>query len=327
MIVKNEEKDLAGCLDSVRDVADEIIVVDTGSTDRTMEIAREFQARVFEKPWPGDFSTARNYGLELAAMEWVLIMDADEKLESESAAHLKAFLSTTSATGLRFIQRNLSSPQDLVGYYDLKSTRMWRNLPAIRYAGLIHESAVESITRTGGTIDTTSFIIWHSGYARSSVQNGKPRAERNLELLTRMLAVSPKDPYIHYQLGITHKQIGNHTEARRHLKNALELNRNDLSEEILGEIYMKLAQMALMENLNAECVKFAEASLRYSPENVTSQYLAALGHMSLGQINLAYPYFLSIRQAPAGLLNNKDDLDTVISFCRSELGITDGKNV
>jgi glycosyltransferase involved in cell wall biosynthesis len=321
MIVKNEEKDLADCLVSVKNIADEIIVVDTGSTDRTMQIAREFQARVIEKPWPGDFSVARNFSLELATMQWVLVMDADEKLDSTSAAQLKAYLSTTSATGLRFVQRNISSPQDLVGYYDLISTRMWRNNPAIRYEGLIHESAVDSIFRAGGTIDTTSFVIWHSGYARSSVQSGKQRAERNLELLTRMLATSPKDAYIHYQLGITYKQIGNNAEARLHLKNALELNRDDLSADILGEIYMKLAQMALMENLNTDCVQFAEASLRYTPENVTSQYLAALGYMSLGQVNRAYPYFLTIRQAPPGLLNNIDDLETIISFCRSELGI------
>jgi len=321
MIVKNEETDLADCLESVENVVDEIIIVDTGSTDRTIEIARRYHTKIFEIPWPGDFSTARNISLEKASKDWIFIMDADEKLDPASAILMKGLLSEKSAGGLRFIQRNIAPAGDLVRYYDIPTTRMWPNSPVIRYEGLIHESVVESILRAGSVIENSSLVIWHSGYARSSVQGGNFRGERNLEILKVMLSKDPQDSYLHYQLGITYKNLGNNKKARQYLKKVLEMDIHELTSEIMGEILMKLAQIELAENQNKDCIQFAEASLRYTPDNVTSLYLAALGHMSLGLVDKAYPYFLKIRQAPPNLLNDIDNLDTIISYCQKELEI------
>src|SRR3990172_9025878 len=83
MIVKNEEEHVARCLQSVKDVADEIIVIDTGSTDATVKIARSFGARVSKFKWIDDFSAARNFGLGKATKEWIFIMDADDVLPPE----------------------------------------------------------------------------------------------------------------------------------------------------------------------------------------------------------------------------------------------------
>ena len=78
-----KKKILARCLDSARDIVDEIIIVDTGSTDRTVEIAESYGARVFNHPWEGSFSKARNYSLKYATCDWILILDADEELNKE----------------------------------------------------------------------------------------------------------------------------------------------------------------------------------------------------------------------------------------------------
>ena len=82
MIAKNEEKYLEQCLNSVKGLADEIIIVDTGSTDRTKEMAKNFNARIFDFKWIGDFSAARNESIRHAAKEWILVMDADEVILS-----------------------------------------------------------------------------------------------------------------------------------------------------------------------------------------------------------------------------------------------------
>src|SRR3990167_6711291 len=83
MIVKNEERYLDQCLNSVKDLADEIIIVDTGSTDRTKEIAKKFNAKIFDFKWTDDFSAARNESIKHATKDWILVLDADEVLDEE----------------------------------------------------------------------------------------------------------------------------------------------------------------------------------------------------------------------------------------------------
>ena len=92
MIVRNEEQFLLQCLESIKDVVDEIIVVDTGSADRTVQIAGEFGAKVYHHPWNNDFSEARNVSLSYATCDWILIMDADEELEQEDGPLLLSLL-------------------------------------------------------------------------------------------------------------------------------------------------------------------------------------------------------------------------------------------
>src|SRR5207249_480278 len=89
MIVRDEEPRLPSCLESIAPYVDEIVVVDTGSTDRTREVARDWGARVYEMPWPDSFAAARNQSLELARGSWILRMDADDEITPAHGAHLK----------------------------------------------------------------------------------------------------------------------------------------------------------------------------------------------------------------------------------------------
>ncbi len=117
MIVKNEEENLDRCLSSARDVVDEIIVVDTGSTDRTVEIANAYNARIYYHEWQDDFSLARNISLSHATRDWILHLDADEELETESCHRLKSTLSTTNAAGLDLCVRSFTPLGVLTEYY------------------------------------------------------------------------------------------------------------------------------------------------------------------------------------------------------------------
>ena len=92
MIVKNEEANLGLCLESVKGVADEIIIVDTGSTDRTVEIARRYGAKISSYKWDDDFAAARNVSLQSATSNWIMVLDADEALAEEDRGRLRALL-------------------------------------------------------------------------------------------------------------------------------------------------------------------------------------------------------------------------------------------
>ncbi|MEW5768502.1 MAG: glycosyltransferase family 2 protein [bacterium] len=102
MIVRDEEEQLPRCLESVKGLVDEIIVVDTGSKDKTMEIAHSFDARVYKHPWENDFSAARNISLSYAKSDWILILDADEELEREDIPKIWQLLRSEECEGLTF---------------------------------------------------------------------------------------------------------------------------------------------------------------------------------------------------------------------------------
>src|SRR5688572_18495395 len=105
MIVRNEERLIGQCLASVKGFVDEMVIVDTGSEDATADIAHQHGARVYEYPWTGDFSEARNHSIAQATGNWILVLDADEKLAARDAQQLRSLVQETRACGFKLIQR------------------------------------------------------------------------------------------------------------------------------------------------------------------------------------------------------------------------------
>jgi glycosyltransferase involved in cell wall biosynthesis len=319
MIVKNEEAHLAHCLDSVRGLVDEIIVVDTGSTDRTLAIAGAYQAKLFHFTWQDDFAAARNASLEPATGDWILQLDADEVLEPRSRAQLQSLLGTTSAEGLRLRVRNLTPPGDLQPFDEFHLTRLFRNRPAYRFEQPIHEQIRPSIERSGGRIRDTDLLILHKGYAQPSVQGGELRAARNLRLIKKALAGAPHDPYLYYQLGATYQSLGDQPAACQALQQTLILNNGQLDPTVLAKIYIKLAQLSLAADNYPATINYATQSLALNPENLVALYLMALAHMFQDQPRHAYPYFLRIQQSSQVDWIKPEDLNTVLAYCRQAL--------
>ncbi len=151
LIARDEEQFLAGCLESVLPVADEIVIVDTGSSDRTVEIAESLGCRVVHRPWDDDFSAARNAGIAVARGRWILCMDADERL-CDPAALTPALLAASPEVGGFFIERHDLVTRFAEGesdVYPIGILRLFRNHPAIRYEGIVHERPNETIARAG----------------------------------------------------------------------------------------------------------------------------------------------------------------------------------
>src|SRR5271154_254757 len=162
MIVKDEEAVLDGCLASIAPVVDEIVIADTGSTDRSREIAMAHGARLIEFPWRNDFAAARNAALAEARGQWILYIDADERLAPADKAEARAALDHPGLIAARPWFRIKT------GYTLCREFRLFRNDPRIRFRGAIHEKVSIDILRlskeSGLEVGEPDLLLEHIGY-------------------------------------------------------------------------------------------------------------------------------------------------------------------
>jgi tetratricopeptide (TPR) repeat protein len=286
MIVRNEERDLPRCLASLTGVADEIVVVDTGSVDRTPQLAADAGARVLRAAWHRDFAAARNVSLQAATGDWILVLDADEEIPAVTRSALRAEADHAAALGLAgvaLLMRNLSPPGEATTYTDLPVVRLFQRAPHIRYEGRIHEQVSSSIHRAGGLLGASDLHILHHGYARLGTQGDSTRAQRNLVLLDEAVRDAPDDAYLVYQLGATQKAIGAHEAAEVSLARALELQANThaLSSSAEADARMKLAQLALARGDDAIALEEAKGCLAVDPANVIALQMLIVAAITL----------------------------------------------
>ncbi len=203
MIVKNEESVIARALASAKNMTGgeaELVVVDTGSTDRTVAIAEEHGAKVFHFTWINDFSAARNYAFACATGTWMMVLDADEELAQDFRDGVSALLRDTDLHGFRMPVVGIDDAG--VRQMTLMSTRLVRNGHGYGYEGRVHEDVTPSILRAGGRMeDTTAVSLVHYGYTAKETTR-KDRHRRNLDLLQAAHEASPQEPRYWHYLGI-----------------------------------------------------------------------------------------------------------------------------
>jgi len=190
MIVKNEERLLPGCLESIRDWVDEIIVVDTGSTDRTKDIARDYGARVFEQPWADDFAKHRNYSIEQASGDWIFIIDADERFVIDDVPRIIDAMRDGRGDLLSLGVYNVYGEDERKTTF-ANSVRFFRRRLNLRYSGIIHN--VLGIPKDQVVL-RTSARLKHYGYDLPPDQM-KAKFERTRRLLEEQLRAVPDDVF------------------------------------------------------------------------------------------------------------------------------------
>ncbi|HEV8021680.1 MAG TPA: glycosyltransferase [Candidatus Lustribacter sp.] len=200
MIVKNEERFLAECLESVKGVVDEICIVDTGSTDRTVEIAESYGARIEHHEWRKDFAWARNKALAMATRRWTFVLDADEELEKESVELMKS-LRTTPA-GLCCIYINITNTIDDsagAGTMSHRLIRVFPTNPLLRFIGVIHESMFRTDAKELEAV-LAPITILHKGYTGEMLV-GREKDARNKPLISRAYEENGDDAFSMFNFG------------------------------------------------------------------------------------------------------------------------------
>ncbi|MGH9392619.1 MAG: glycosyltransferase [Terriglobales bacterium] len=242
MIVRDAAAELAACLQSVAGAVDEIVIADTGSHDETLQVARDHGARVLQIPWEDYFAAARNRGLEAVAADWVLVLDADERLEPGPLAVWRAQLESgpdafqvTIRNYVRDARARVwdrtATPNDgawrpgadYPAWIEHENVRLFRRLPELCFVGRVHESVGPQVQAAGLRLGQAQGRIHHFGLARPP----QATAAKNLlyrELGRRKALERPDDAQAQFELGVIEfDNFHHHAEALRCFERALRL--------------------------------------------------------------------------------------------------------
>lgn len=279
MIVKDEEKCIRRCLNSVKDKVDEIIIVDTGSSDETVSIAKEYGANIFFFEWEDDFAAARNFSISKAQSDYILILDADEFLDESSN-----LLLDPSSEGKDFYIVNFKNYMD--GGYVSKhqSIRLFRNNKFI-YEGKIHEhlniADFENLTN-----DFTGFIIHHDGY-KNEVITQKNKFERNLKLLENEVKNNPTG-YNLFNLGTHFKAEKDFVKALDSFRKSYPLSKNQI---YVPYLLYSMGECLLHLERYKEGINLISDSIELFPKYTGFNYLMGLFYEKLKYLKRAEEAF------------------------------------
>lgn len=301
LIVKNEAGNLRRCLSSTYGVVDEIIVVDTGSTDNTCEIAMEFGATVRHFPWSENFSDARNFSLEKATGEWILFLDADEELAKESR---EALLSLTADNAVEGYFVKIINYLGNEGWMETCSDmvfRLFRNRPGYRFRGAIHEQIADVIMEKNHKAVfrmAEEIVIIHYGYLDRQIDE-KDKKNRNLKLMQKELGQNPENRLLRYHYGVELFRAERYAEAVGELTKVAEgIDPNTIYLPKLIR-YIVLAYQSAGQPDKA--LEVAQQGLRVFPNYADLFYYSGLLYLDLKQYARAGESFqkaISIPEQP-----------------------------
>ena len=244
MIVKNEEQFLEDCLKSVKRIADEIIVVDTGSIDKTKEIALNAGAAVYDFNWGDDFAAARNAAIGYCTSDWVFIIDADEVIATEDYSLLLQAMNLREVMGYQMVTKNYSNTssvsgwvaqslsdkygQGFNGWYPSTKVRLFQRKPEVEFRGAVHEMVDSSILDVKGKIMPLPVMVHHYG-ERRSVESSDIKRREYLKLTQQKIEQNPKNGKAYFELGIQYKELKEFGRAEEMLRRAIEFGEGDKS--------------------------------------------------------------------------------------------------
>ena len=260
MIVRNEAQNLAACLEPVRPMVSEIIVVDTGSTDGTQQIAMDLGAKVIDFPWIEDFAAARNESLRHATGDYVLWLDADDRLDAANAAKLQVLLQALDGRRQTHIFDILcKTPHGIQGAPLEQHPRLFLADSRVRWQYRVHEQLFPCLQRLGYEACWPGIRIDHEGYADPELLRSK--ALRNLRLCRVEYAVAPDDPAVLFHLGKELVRLGNSREALRYLLKSLQVA--NPADSWVARIYTEAAAALNTVGHKQEALKLARKGLEH----------------------------------------------------------------
>ena len=327
MIVKNGAATLGNCIASISGVTDQIVIADTGSTDGTVQLARDLGAEVFDFPWQDDFAKARNAAVHALTTDWVLVMDDDEELDPEARGKIPALLNNPRVAGYLVTLRNYIFFRFGVGghgpsvrpvdsavphaeraraYSDFALCRLFRRDPQIYYVGRVHELVEPRIHALGLELAPANFLIHHFGHLCAANElSAKDELYRKLSQLK--VKDAPNDSQSWTELGqLEYERFKNYSAAIECFERALALpNPSNIPYLSLANLYLEIqADERALEVLSKVFMRGRSAGMK---KHICGDALYNLGHLKEARSE----YIAALRILPE---------DAVIA---SKLGLTE----
>ena len=297
IIMKDEEANLSGCLDAVIKFGFELILVDTGSSDNTISIARKYTNTIYTFDWTRDFSAARNFSLSLANNDWVLVLDCDEIITSLDVESLCSFMNDY-PYGIGLITRHNHYEMNGTDSVYIDRVERFFNRNYYHYEGKIHEQVVPltspSINDFSGSYPI-SLEIDHSGYT-GSYEELYGKSLRNAELLLEMLEDNPNDPYLYFQMGQCYNMLHDDEKALFYYEKGLSFDVDPAAEYVqmmvIGYGYASLHLNLYEKALSLEGI--------YDAFAVSSDFFCLMGliYLRTGSLIRAMAEFLKAISCP-----------------------------
>lgn len=283
MIVKNEEKLLGRCLQSIKEVADELVVVDTGSTDSTVKVAEDFGANVIRAQWKNDFAWARNISIKQATCQWILWLDADDVVPSESIPMIKELKSRTPDRVYALVVRN-ERPGNTGT--EFMQARMFPNRSDILFERSIHEQMMPSALRIGMKLENQNVVIEHHGYADPDIL--KRKAKRNVEMLLKEHELTGGDAVMQVEIADSFLLIEDFDAAERWYKSVISIpGCIEVNPAIASEAFNGIGTIELKREQFKTASDYFESSLNLSPWRLDVYYNRAVALEMTGDIKKA----------------------------------------
>tara|TARA_Y100000034_G_scaffold3294_1_gene3967 strand:+ start:13636 stop:15507 length:1872 start_codon:yes stop_codon:yes gene_type:complete len=315
MITKNEEKFLQNCLESVQKIVDEIIIIDTGSKDKTKEIAKKYGAEVYDFKWNENFSDARNKSLKYSKSDWVLFLDADETLSENEALKIKQLINQeneiigysliTKKFTNNFSQENFyyENNNNYLGASLTKKIRLFKNNQNIQFNGEIYELVDKSIKKINGKVEGKKiFINNFSEEKEKSAEFKKEKIEKYRELCEKRLLKEPNNAKVFYELAQIYRSEDFLELAKQNLLKAVELNENFLeAHQILGVVYTELKEYD-------KALEILNKTLKINKNYAETYFLLGVVHSKLQN------YQKSAEFIETGLKLNKNNINALTNL-------------
>lgn len=295
LIARNEEEFIGRCLASVRGFADQIVVVDTGSTDRTVEIAKEHGAEVHSFAWCDDFSAARNATLEHVRGDWVLVLDADEELTAEGREVLRQEMRADNVLGYRLPIVDVGNEEEGHSYVP----RLFRNAPGLFYVGRIHEQVFSSleVRREEWGLENrfSKATLLHHGYTEQ-VNQERDKNVRNLRLLELAIKEMPDEPNLLMNYGLELARSGKLEAALDQYQKAFRalqaLSEDQVVPELRESLLTQLCTQLMAAKKHEELVQMLHTPLaRRGGLTATLHFGLGLAYMELKNYRPAVDQF------------------------------------
>jgi glycosyltransferase involved in cell wall biosynthesis len=277
MIVRDEEHNLPHCLGSVRGIFDEIVVVDTGSKDRTVEIVREFGAKVFHFNWIDDFSAARNVALSHATGDYAFWLDGDDLVEPVEQEELRGLIERLKhGDDAAYVVRCACDPSPDGGGGDtvVDHIRLFPLMPNVCWTYRVHEQILPSLRRANIPVRWTDLTVRHTGYVDPAVRSRK--LDRDSRILQAELSERPDDPFILFNLGSIAIEQKDWACALGYLQNSLA--GSAANDSITRKLYALIARAHQMMGNAGEAIRVCCAGLEVDPQDAELWFRKAVLH-------------------------------------------------